>query len=520
MRRTDVDSRRRWWILGTMTAARAMVAIDALAVLVALPVLQREFDVPYTDLPWIVNSFLLSYAGLVALGGRAGDALGRVWVFRAGVLVFVAGSVAGGLAQSLGWLLAARVAQGAGAAFLRPTAEAITVAQFGRHERGRAMGIASSVSTFFYGSAPLVGGALTTTFSWRAIFFLTLPVGMACVAAVHMLLPRAERAHAPVDWRSAPLLVGGLGCVLIAVMKARDWAWASPTVLGLLAAGVLLLGTLVRRELRLAEPIIQLRLFALRGFGSGTGVLAAVRFSYIGFSVFSVVWLQDVLGLTAVEAGLLLLPLTLPSVLVGPVGGMLYDRLGAPLPVAVGGALVAGGMTATAVALPHQSYPWLLPLWTAMGVGIGLVSIPAFSEAYNSTPPDLRSQASGVLETTREVCAALGLAVMGMLVAHVQGARILELIRQDGRIPPDRLPEVERSIGRAVASPEGSGLPAGIPADLLPALKEAVTDAVSTGFYTLGAITLLAMLPAVLLLPRRPPGRSAEPGEDGAGRPA
>ncbi|WP_433456489.1 MFS transporter (plasmid) [Streptomyces sp. CA-142005] len=493
-----------------MTAAVAMVAIDALAVLVALPTIQRDLDASPIELQWIVNAFLLPYAGLLVLGGRAGDALGRIRTFRIGVVLFLAASVASGLAGSVGWLIAARAAQGVAAAILRPSADGIAVSQFGRQERGRAEGISTSVATFFYGVAPLVGGVLTATVSWRAIFFLNLPLGVTCLALVRVLLPRVKPKRSPVDWGSAPLLVGGLGCVVLALMESRDWGWASRAVIGLLAGGFLLLAVMVIRELRLAEPLIQVRLFALRSFSVDSGVLAAVRFSFIGFSVFGVIWVQDVLGFSAVQAGLFMLPLTFPTILCAPLGGILYDRLGPRVPVVMGGTLLAGGMLGAAVTLHQQTYFWLLPFWIAVGVGVGTIGVPAFSDAFNSTPHQLRSQTAGALQTTREIGATLGLAVMGMTVTHVQGARLSAVLRHDGRVPVSSLPVVERSIGKAVAAQNRTTLPAGIPADLVPALKQTVTQAVSAAFYLAFAVMVVALSAAAVLLSRQPPGASVQ----------
>ncbi|MEV6314632.1 MFS transporter [Streptomyces sp. NPDC051776] len=344
-------------MLGAMIVARAMVGIDALVVLVALPAMQRSLEASGTDLQWFVNAFLLPYAGFVALGGRAGDSFGHVLVLRIGILFFIAASAAGGLAQSTGSLIAARAAQGVGAAFLRPNAEMILASQFGRQERGRAVGVASSASTVFFGLAPLLGGVLTATVTWRAIFFLNLPLGLACLTLVHLLLPTGKVRRNPLPWGSAPLIILGMGGVVFAIVTSRDWGLASAASISLFVGSVILLVAVIIRELRLTEPLIEFRLFALRAFSVDVGMLTAVRFSAIGFQVFTVLWVQDVLGFSAIKAGLFVLPLTLPIVLCGPLGGILYDRLGPRTPVVMGGTLQAAGTLCAAVTLHYQSYP-------------------------------------------------------------------------------------------------------------------------------------------------------------------
>ncbi|MEV6318332.1 MFS transporter [Streptomyces sp. NPDC051776] len=492
--------------MGAMIVARAIIGIDALAVLVALPAMQREFDASPTDLQWFVNAFLLTYAGLVALGGRAGDAVGHLLVLRVGMLLFVAASAAGGLAQSTGWLIASRAAQGAGAALIRPNSETILASQFGQQERGRAVGISGSASTLFMGMAPLIGGLLITTFSWRAIFYINLPLGLACLALARMLLPAGKMRHRPVPWGSAPLIMLGLGGLVFAVMTSREWGWLSPTFISLLAASALILVTVIKRESRLADPLIQVRLFALRNFSADAGLLTAIQFSVLGFQVFFVIWMQDVLGFSAIKSGLFALPIILPVLLCAPLGGALYDRVGSRMPVGAGGMLLAGGLLCAAVTLHYESYSWLVGSSLAVGTGIGILIAPLFTDAFNVTPPELRGQAQGVLETTRGMGAALGLAVMGAVVTHVQGSSLSAVLQRDGRIPISHLHEVERSIGKAVTIQNQAKLPAGIPADLLPELKESVTLAVSASLYLGFGVVFLATLVATLLLPRKVPG--------------
>ncbi|MFJ8018386.1 MFS transporter [Streptomyces sp. NPDC096339] len=492
---------RRWWVLGVMTCASSMIAIDALVVLVALPTIQRNLDASPTGMQWIITAYLLSFAGMSAIGGRIGDVLGHGRAFRYGTLLFVAASLAAGLAQSAAWLIAARAAQGAGAALLRPASQVIIVKEFGPGERGQAMGISSSVSTLFYGMAPLIGGVLTTALSWRAIFFVNPPLGIAAVALARLLLTDEPPRREPVDWASAPLLIGGLVCVVLALTQARHWGWNSAAVISLLVAGAVLLTLLVVRGRRVPDPLIHFEAFRDREFAVGTAVVSAVRFAFVGFAVFGVVWLQDVVGLSPFEAGLAVVPLTLPTMVCAPLGGRLYDRLGPRVPLGIGMGLSVAALLCTAVSLHLQNYAWLLVFYCATGVGMGLCVSPAWMTALHGTTPRMRGHAAGVTQTAREISAALGLAVMGAVVSHVQAARLGGVLRRDARTPSEGFDQVERSIGKAVtAAQEGSRLPAGLPGDLIPALKAAVTTAVSAAFYVGAAVLLVATL-AVFTLP-------------------
>ncbi|WP_181160651.1 MFS transporter [Streptomyces solincola] len=490
-----------------MIAVRAMVGIDALVVLVALPAMQRGLDASGTDVQWFVSAFLIPYAGFVALGGRIGDSFGHVRFLRMGIVLFIAASVAGAFAESPGWLITARACQGAGAAFVRPNAETVLASQFERRERGRAVGIASSASTLAVGLAPLLGGLLTTTASWRAVFFVNLPLGLVCLAALHVLPPADHAERTPVPWSSAPLLVLGMGGTVFAVSALPEWGIGSAATLGVLCGSLAVALVTVVRELRSENPLIDFRLFALRSFGGSVGMLATLRFSAIGFQVLTVLWVQDVLGLSAVEAGLLVLPLSLPVILCGPLGGLLYDRAGPRTPVVLGGALVFAGTLCAALTVRLESSEWLIGCCATNGVGVGLAVAPLFTEAFNVTPAALRGQAEGVVQTTRELGGALGIAVLGAVFVHVRRTNLAGLIEQDGRIPMSRLPLVERSVGQFVAL-DRQRLPAGVPADLLPDLKAAVTQAVAAAFFVASSVVLVASVVSAFLLSRAEPEKN------------
>ncbi|MFE2878549.1 MFS transporter [Streptomyces roseus] len=509
-----MNERHRWWVLSVMTCASSMAAIDALVVLVALPTIQRSLDVSTTGLQWVINAYLLSFACTSPIGGRVGDAFGHQRAFRFGTALFVVASVAAGLAQTDAWLIAARAAQGAGAAILRPASQVLIIKEFGRRERGQAMGISSSVATLLYGTAPLIGGVLTTAFSWRAIFFVNPPLGIGALVLARLLLRPEPRRRERVDWTSVPLLIGALVCLVLPLMQARSWGWASPAVLALLATGAVLMALLVVRERRRPESLMRFDLFENREFAVAAGVISTVRFAFVGFAVFGVVWLQDVVGMSPFEAGLAVLPLTLPTVVFAPLGGRLYDRLGPRLPLGAGMVLCVGALLCSAVELHRQHYGWLLPFYCAMGIGMGLCVSPAWITALNNTSVRMRGSAAGMLQTVREISAALGLAVMGAIVAHLQGGRLDRILREDGRIAAGGFDRVERSIGKAVAATrQGSPLPAGIPADLVPALKSTVTAAVSAAFYVGAAVMFVAAV-AVALLPGKAGFSEPARGED------
>src|ERR1700742_537745 len=243
----------RWLILATMTGALSMVMIDQTVVSVALPTMQRDLGLSTTGVQWVVNAYLLLLAVLVALGGRIADLFGAERTFRAGASLFVLASALCGLAQNEAMIIASRGLQGVGAAMMTPSTGSVIVNTFDIRERGKAMGIYSGVSMVFLALGPLVGGLLTQSVSWRAVFFINLPIGVIIVTAAHFTLPHRALARVPrhaIDWTGIPLLVGGLGALVLGLMQGQTWGWGSPVVLVLFAVAAVLIPVFLWRERR------------------------------------------------------------------------------------------------------------------------------------------------------------------------------------------------------------------------------------------------------------------------------
>ena len=420
--RAPVASRGRWWVLATMTGSLSMIMIDQTVVSVALPSMQRDLGLSVAALHWVVNAYLLALAVLVAFGGRLADLLGPERTFRAGTALFVITSGLCGLADGDTAIIAARGLQGLGAELMVPSTGALILNAFAPGERGKAMGIYTGISMVFLALGPLVGGLLTQGVSWRAVFFINLPIGLAIVAAAHFTLPRRPRpsvAPGAIDWVGFPLLLGGLGALVLGLMQGQEWGWGSPAVLGLLGAALVLIPAFLWWERRVAAPLVQLSLYRLRNFGGDSAILAGVQFALVGASVFGAVWSQQVLGFGPIRAGVAMLPLTLPLLLVAPLAGRLFDRIGARPLLVTGSLLIAAGLAWLAWRLPLEDYSWLIPGYAVMGAGIGLTISPATTDAIGGAAPHERSQASGIVQTVRQVGGVIGIAALGAIVANV-----------------------------------------------------------------------------------------------------
>lgn len=518
------EARRKWWVLVTMTGALSMILIDQTVVSVALPTIQRDLDMSQTELQWVVNAYMLSLAALVAVGGRVGDSIGRARAFNLGALVFIAASAASGLAQSDAWIIAARAVQGIGAALMVPASMAIVTNAFGPEERGRAMGIYAGISMIFLALGPLIGGVLTEAVTWRAVFWINLPFGLAMVALSLVTLTRDRPPPAPaLDLPGLATLVAGLTALVLALMQSQTWGWGSEVTIALLAGGALLLVAFVVIETRVAGPLLDLRVLRNRNFATDSSVLFFISFGLVGLTVFGAIWIQNVLDFSPIEAGLSLLPLTLVLLVVAPLSGRIYDRVGPRLLVGVGAAIGAGGLAWSAIFLDRESYAWLVPGYLAIGLGMGMVMTPTNTDAMNAAAAELRGQASGVLQALRQIGGTVGLAVIGTVVATIQRDRIDDFLAAEPA-GAEHAARVERLLSEAEEG-QRSAL-SEISPRVLDAASDALTTAIGAGYYVGAGVLALASVAAFALLRRvRPsdlaPGEPApEPDDAAAAHPA
>lgn len=420
--RLAARSSRRWWVLATMTGCLSMIMLDQTVVSVALPTMQHDLGLSTSGVQWVVNAYLLALGVLVALGGRVAELFGAERAFRAGGALFVTASALCGLADSEAAIIAARALQGLGAALMIPATGAIIINTFAPSERGKAMGTYTGVSMVFLALGPLVGGLLTEHVGWRSVFYVNLPVGLAMLVAAGITLnagPRPRITRDSIDWLGIPLMIGALGSLVLALMQGKTWGWDSTAIIALFAASAVLSPAFLLWERRHPRPLVQLKLLKLQNFRAEGAILAGVQFALVGASVFGAIWAQEVLGFSAIRAGAALLPLTLPLLVVAPFAGRLYDRIGPRPLLTVGSALIAVAFAWLASRLHLREYVELIPGYVALGIGLGLVISPATTDALGGAAPSERSQASGLIQTVRQLGGAVGLAVLGAIVSGV-----------------------------------------------------------------------------------------------------
>ena len=416
---------RPWLVLVAMTGSLSMIMLDQTVVTVALPTMTHDLGLSATGQQWVLNAYVLALAALVALGGRLSDLMGGVTTFRIGVSLFFIASVGCGLSPSGGWgepvLLTARALQGVGAALMVPVSAAIVMAVFPPAQRGRAMAAYTGISQVFLALGPLVGGALTQSLSWRLVFWLNVPVGLAALVLVQIARPDDSRAvGATVRVGSVLALVGGLGLTVFALQQGSSWGWTSARTLACLAVGVALAAGFVVTQLHEDSPLVDVRLFGNRAFLGDSIVLGLVQFGLLPVILFSSLYLQEILGFGPLTAGLAMLPLIGALAGLAQIGGRWYDRSGVRRPALVGLSLAGVGLVAWAASLPVLSYAWQLPGMLVTGAGIGLLMSPVNTDSLDRVTSAERNQASGLVQTVRQLGATLGLAAIGAVVLGIE----------------------------------------------------------------------------------------------------
>lgn len=482
-----------------------MTFLDETIIGVALPSIQRDLGLDGTEVQWVVNAYLLALAALVAVGGRLADIVNRNRLLIVATILFVGASVWAGLADDAPMLIAARAAQGAAAALLIPTSMALLVHAYPPEQRGRAIGLSTGIATVFLSLGPFVGGVLTEI-TWRLTFFINVPIAIAAVVLIIVARPDGSvEGGQRFDPAGAASLVAGLGAVVIALQQSSAWGWSSALTLGLLAFGVSALAIFVIVELRARDPLLDVRILTRPAFATDCGVLFATQAALVVLTVFGAIYVQDVLDLAPTEAGLSLLAITVPFLIVSPLGGVLYDRFG-PRWLAFSGTMLAGfGLLATGALLGQDSVWLLLPGYAVLGAGLGLVFGPLYSDALGQAPSASRGEASGAAEAITQIGGTVGLAVLGTVITLTQRGRLEDFLRSEGA-PGVGAREIEAALA---AGDDGSGESAATAVlERLPAIateaEQAFTDGLRLAYFIAAAVVIAAGLVAVLVLRSRP----------------
>jgi EmrB/QacA subfamily drug resistance transporter len=413
--RTEPDP-RRWWALALLCGAFFMVILDAAIVTVALPSIEKELDFSAQGLQWVVSAYALTFAGLLLLGGRAADLLGRRRVFMVGVVLFTLASLLCGLAWSGAALIGARAFQGIGAAVMTPTALSIITNTFEEGaERNKALGIWGALGGIGATTAWLIGGPIVDGLGWAWIFFINIPVGLVALALSPLLLreSRAPTASRSYDPAGAVTITAALALLVYAIVEAPDTGWGDPQTIGLLAGSAALLAAFAAIESRQRAPLVPLRIFRSRTIVGANAVMLVFGALPYGLGFVLTLYAQQVLGYSAVRFGLTSLVFPAMAAIGSIVGQSIVLRIGFRPVAAVGMALMGGGaFLLTQVSVGGSYFGDIFFGLLVFGPGVGLAFVTASIAALAGVPERESGLASGLSNTSFQIGAALGVAVV------------------------------------------------------------------------------------------------------------
>ncbi|MFB9521063.1 MFS transporter [Streptomyces cremeus] len=406
-------------ILGICCMSLLIVSLDNTALNVALPAMQRELDASVAGMQWTIDAYTLVLASLLMLAGSTADRVGRRKVFMAGLVLFTLGSLLCSLAPNLESLVAFRAVQAIGGSMLNPVAMSIITNTFtDPRERARAIGVWGGVVGISMAAGPLVGGLLVDSVGWRSIFWVNLPVGLAALLLTFRYVPESRASKARrADPVGQLLVIALLASLTYAIIEGPEAGWLSPLTLSLAGVAVLALAGLVLYEPRRAEPLIDLRFFHSAPFSGATVIAVCAFASLAGFLFLNTLYLQNVRGLSALHAGLYMLPMAAMTFVCAPLSGRLVGARGPRLPLLVAGTAMTASAVLFAGFRAETDNVLMFTGYVLFGLGFGMVNAPITNTAVSGMPRAQAGVAAAVASTSRQVGSTLGVAVIGAVIA-------------------------------------------------------------------------------------------------------
>jgi EmrB/QacA subfamily drug resistance transporter len=418
LRKSDPPQARRGQhpgiALTVIAATQLMVVLDATIVNIALPHIATALNFSTTNLSWVINAYTLTFGGLLLLGGRIGDIMGRRRTLMAGILLFSLASLLGGLSTTSWMLLAARSLQGVGAAIASPTALALITTNFAEGPaRNRAFGVFSAVAGAGGAVGLLAGGMLTSWLSWRWVLFVNVPIGIAIALLAPLYINDSERRPGRFDLPGAITATGGMVSLVYGFIRASEDGWGDAWTLGAFALAVVLLGSFLLIESHAVQPITPLRMFRNRNRSGGYGIMLCVSAALFSIFFFVTLFVQDVLGYSPLRAGLAFLPISFAVVTAAQVSARLQTRFGAK-PFLIGGSLLVTAAVAwlTQIDTSSSYVTAVLGPTLLFGLGMGSIFVPVMLTAVAGVAPEETGSATGLLNTTQQVGGSLGLSIL------------------------------------------------------------------------------------------------------------
>ncbi len=499
-------------VLAAMIFAVSMMFIDQTIVSIAAPNIQRELGLTSTGIQWAINSYLLALAAFFAYGGRLADTLGHRRMVTTGIIIFALASLFCGLTPkgsfAEGWLITFRAVQGFGGALMFPAALAIVVQTFQLNERGKALALFFGIAGGLTAVGPSLGGFLTQ-WTWRAIFWVNLPVAAVALVLTALAKPVTTSRRAPIDYRGLALIAAGVAISIFGFQQSATWGWADPKTIGCIVAGALLLVVFVLMERGVPSPLIDVRIFRIKPFFVENLVLFVSNLVFVPVFFFASEYAQLALGKSASSASLVLLYFFLGFVVAAQIGGRMLDRVGAKRPVVVGCTLAAVGFWLWAREVTKLSSGGEIGYIILTGAGMGLMLGPASTDAVNRASRLSYGEATGITQTVRNYAASLGLAVLGSLLVSQLHSRVTTSLVGQGLPRPEASAQASQ-IAQSRSGDATTAVPHFIRVDFAYAIQSVL--------YSMAAIMAVAAIVGFVGLSRGVQQEAMEPvGEPAVG---
>lgn len=497
---------RRWWILAFLCVSLIIINLDNTILNVALPTFVRDLHATSSQLEWIVDSYILIFAGLLLTCGSFGDRFGRRKALIAGLLIFIAFSVVAANCHTANHLIISRGLMGIGAAIIMPATLSILTNVFPEGERIHAIGLWSASAGIAIPSGPIVGGWLLERFSYGSIFYVNIPVALIGLAgAVFVIRESRDPDPAPIDWLGVVLSFSGLTVLLYGIIEAPSKGWGSAEILLSFAIAALLLGLFVAWERRSEHPMLEMSLFSNARFTGANLALTFLFFSLLGTTFFLTQYLQFSLGYSTLGAGLRMIPIAIGIFIGAPLSAKLVGQFGTKLVVAVGLVITAAGCGSFALAESFHGYGLVAAAMFLGGLGMGIAMTPSTDSVMGSVSLENAGVGSAMNDTTREIGGALGVAVVGSLLATVYHSSMTEAVKG---LPDAAAGPAGNSIGAALHVAGQLGGQTG--ATLIDQAQHAFRNGMAVSALVAGGVSIVATVIVLVLLPARAAERSEE----------
>lgn len=497
----DRVHRRRWFTLATLCLSLLIIVMDNTILNVAIPSLVRDLGATNTQLQWIIDGYVLVFAGLLLTAGSLGDRFGRKRALRVGIVLFALGSVASAMAGSPTQLILSRAFMGIGGALIMPSTLSILTNVFrDPKERGRAIAIWAGFSGLGVALGPVVGGLLLEHFDWSSVFWVNLPIAAIALTAGYFFVPESRDPNSsPIDVPGALLSIVGLGALLFGIIEGPSKGWTSTEVVAGFIVGIVGLAAFLVWEQRTPTPMLDLSIFKNPRFSAANGVITISFFALFGVMFLMTQYWQLVHGYSPLQAGIRIVPHALTMMVTAPLSARLVERIGTKRVVTLGLSLIAVAMFLLSFIAVDSSYPRVILNFMLMSVGMGLTMAPATESVMGALPRAKAGIGAAMNDTTRQVGGALGVAVIGSLVTSVYASRV-DSLAGPFSLGADLVASARASLGAALQEAPGLGDRA---ADFSLGVREGFVDALTTGMRVSAALMVVAVFVAYRFLPAR-----------------